>query len=94
MRLIDADELLKNRYLTLSNGTIFGSRTYVTLEEIENAPTINVSIEAPKEPEIVRCKDCEYCDIYPRNDYRCTRMGNYRYVDSDFFCAAGRRRGK
>ena len=55
---------------------------------------LKMAIEALKEPEIVRCRDCEYCDTYLRNYYRCTKMGNYEYVDSDFFCAAGRRRDK
>ena len=57
-------------------------------------PALKMAIEALKEPEIVRCRDCEYCDTYLRNYYRCTKMGNYEYVDSDFFCAAGRRRDK
>lgn len=40
MRLIDADALMKDKYLIDADGAAYGKRAYVTFDEIENAPTI------------------------------------------------------
>lgn len=63
MRLIDADELLKDVYLTDSDGTTYGRRTYVTFEEIENAPTVEPERKKGKwlwdcDGKVIECSEC------------------------------------
>ena len=72
MRLIDADALTKNEYLIDENGTVYGKRVYVTFEEIENAPTIELE---QKKGKWVKCESLYFSrfnssQLY--NPYRCT----------------------
>ena len=54
-----------------------------------------MAIEALKQPEIIRCKDCKYCVDYGMGGYYCESedivpVGNY--VEPDGFCNFARRR--
>ena len=55
----------------------------------------DMAIEALKQPEIIRCKDCKYCVDYGMGEYYCESedivpVGNY--VEPGGFCNfAGRR---
>lgn len=43
--------------------------------------------------EIVRCKDCDYYEIWGSDEKICTRLGKwYGRVPEDWFCAGGKRR--
>lgn len=57
-------------------------------EWITPKEVLKVALEALKQPEIVRCKDCKYHgNIYP--DY-CVNLE--QNTNDDFFCADGERR--
>lgn len=67
MRLIDADALTKEQYLIGTSGTVYGIRNYVTFEEIENAPTIELNQD--------RCKICERLNNIRLFEYYCPKCG-------------------
>lgn len=61
----------------------------------EDDEAIDIAIEALKQPEIIRCKDCKYCVDYGMGGYYCESedivpVGNY--VEPDGFCNFARRR--
>ena len=56
---------------------------------------LETAIEVLKQPEIIRCKDCKYCDDYGMGEYYCESedivpVGNY--VEPYGFCNFARRR--
>lgn len=53
---------------------------------------LQVAMDALKQPEIVRCKDCEFGQkcVPPHTDYWCDLWG--RYHDKNWYCAEGRKR--
>lgn len=85
MRLVDADALLANRQI-LRGQDVIGIRDYVTVAEIENAPTIE-----PEQPEIIRCKDCKWY-VYgdDEEEYYCCNSGIGEL--ETFYCADAERR--
>lgn len=56
--------------------------------------SIDMAIQALRQPQIVRCKDCKHY-IHLRTDPGyCTRDGSrWVFRDLDWFCADGERRG-
>ena len=77
VRLIDADELLKEAEKD-------GAYGYVSAEQIAAFPTVDAV-------EVVRCGECEYnyANQIPSEDvcYYCVELP----VDADFFCARGKK---
>ena len=96
MRAIDADaliEFIENRYnITWKDDYEGGIKDACTdiIEKISKMPTI--------EPEIVRCKDCEYCVpgyITDNDDFipsRCGRLRQTVRISGDDYCSFGERR--
>lgn len=78
MRLIDRDELFKER-MPIHEGDA-AARLREVLRRIQNAPVVDAV-------EVVRCKDCKHSGY-------CEMESLMREVDkiSDPYCAAGKRR--
>lgn len=80
MRLIDADELIKEACAE-------GAYGYVDAKQIADAPTVNA---VP----VVRCKDCihSYDDLCGL----CCTCGPYvdSVVQPEFYCADGKKKGE
>lgn len=76
-RYIDANKLI-------DLATHEGAYGYVDVHDIRNTPTADVV-------EVVRCKDCNFCNIYDDTDLMFCRVFNI-FVRSDFFCQDGKRR--
>lgn len=99
-RLIDADKLLTN-VITISNSKGQVSWRAVSTTDILTAPTVDA---VP----VVRCKDCEYAELYERTDgtagYYCGHPQNsFTYgerwdrvlkpiKETDGFCSYGARK--
>lgn len=75
MRLVDADALLANRQI-LRGEDVIGIRDYVTVAEIENAPTIGPGRETGKwivvhptkeSTEYVACDQCGQVESWDEN---------------------------
>lgn len=86
MRPIDADALKSDILKRLG----IKAECYLLYQErlvwnvIEAQPTADVV-------EVVRCKDCNFCNIYDDTDLMLCRVLD-RFVRSDFFCQNGERR--
>lgn len=86
-RYIDADKL---REVAIQGHSMFGEpgKEYVTLSEIDSAPTEDVEA-------VVRCKDCKAWDksISFMSACACSHWSpsrsNPRYTTPDDFCSAG-----
>lgn len=74
MRLIDADALLKDQYIIDASGTVYGRRDYVTLNEIENAPTIEPEQKNGKWIKVEKVFHTRFHSDQPDtyHEYRCT----------------------
>ena len=87
MRLIDADALKGECYITV-RGTTIGKNNYVMFHEIDNAPIIDAV-------QVVRCKDCANCLHYDDETESewlwCTI--NTRPTAEEDFCSFGERKG-
>ena len=92
-RLIDANSLLRHK--RKMSGADFGGEFWdeaVLISDIKNAPTVDAV-------EVVRCKDCKYCDIslvlpIGRKMYNCME-GSHDHqtlLKSNDFCSRGERR--
>lgn len=79
-RLIDAD-LLKAEYLVPSSTTNTSNWLYVSMETINNAPTIDAV-------EVVRCKDCKFYE----KGHGCDLLDVFMINMDNWFCADGERR--
>lgn len=82
MRLIDADELIKQieadaEHIETPLAKMF---LYANISDIKHAPTI-------AQPEIIRCKDCKKYDMH---DHRCKHW-NHGVVVMDWCSKAERR---
>jgi len=82
MRLIDADALIES-------ANEFEAYGYVSAFEISLAPTVDAV-------QVVRCKDCRYCERYNDSDiYYCTYFeNNYMLIPKpDYgYCSRGERK--
>lgn len=71
-------------------------RNLIILREIatlkETKECADLAIEALKQPEIIRCKDCEYWGEFP--EYRSFCLDGAKSYDPDGFCHFARRREK
>lgn len=63
-------------------------RLDLTIDEID---ALKVAIEVLKQPEIIRCKDCEECSIFAASVI-CNSPTLRGYVEPDFYCKYGKRR--
>ena len=81
------NEILKNNYLSIGECRLF---------EYEQE-AMKVAVEALEQPEIIRCKDCKYCEeVYP-GLFFCDSVDIVpvgQYVEPDGFCSMARRREK
>ena len=50
-----------------------------------------LAMEALKQPEIIRCKDCKHGRVFAENCVACD-ITEYPAHDADWFCADGRKR--
>ncbi len=75
----------------LSAGKIIGK-----VEEWGKAiEAYDMAIEALKQPEIIRCKDCKYCEEVNPGLFYCDSVDIVpvgQYVEPDGFCSMARRR--
>lgn len=85
-RYIDVDGLPMYDELFMKGKNDSG--VWVRYKDVEkllrNAPTADVV-------EVVRCKDCHFCNIYDDTDSMLCRVFDI-FVRSDFFCQDGKRR--
>ena len=92
MRLIDADELIKQieadaEHIETPLAKMF---LYANISDIKHAPTI-------AQPEIIRCKDCRYWGAYPSSSatpwlHECYARIARLYTAADEFCSRAERR--
>ena len=82
MRLIDADEAIKNQWYGNSESIIL--RQYA-VEVIKNAPTVDA---VP----VVRCKDCKYGRKDGNFDFVCGKIWRIGRINADDFCSYGERK--
>lgn len=82
-RYIDADALIAE-YDRVHIGAPGGARKLMV-----DAPTADVV-------EVVRCKDCKYCNEYQKYDFRkylgCNQNGEIYEVEPNHFCSYGERK--
>lgn len=91
MRLIDADELVKQ--WTIASPEPYNTDAAEVLDSIKKAPTIDA---VP----VVRCKDCMYHRKISEREreylnpdvFTCTNLAGWNYVWPDDFCSYGERR--
>ena len=89
MRLIDADSL-KPSYIVTSSTTNSICHRYVSIEDINSAPTIDAV-------EVVRCNECKWCECFYHGSsnlsYRCKKLYlTAEAVDNgNGFCSYGER---
>lgn len=94
-RYIDADKLIKMIDKDIICLTKDGEECKrIIMEQIGKewfAPTADVV-------EIVRCKDCKWCEITKYNDgeveYGCDCVGGLNCAEADAFCSYGERKEK
>lgn len=70
---------------------------HLVAEDPEDKVAILMAIQALKHPEIIRCKDCKYCEEVTPGCFFCysediVPVG--QYVEPDGFCSMARRREK
>ena len=92
MRLIDADELIKQieadaEHIETPLAKMF---LYANISDIKHAPTI-------AQPEIIRCKDCRYWGAYPSSSatpwlHECYARIARLHTAADEFCSRAERR--
>lgn len=89
-RYIDADALIahiKNMPWKMTSAAEISKSIF--LSAVEEAPTADVV-------EVVRCKDCKYCNTYMSWNNRkylgCTYNGLITEIDADHYCSHGERR--
>lgn len=66
---------------------------FATLEESKEC--YELAIEALKQPEIIRCQDCKYCEEVDPGLFFCDSVDIVpvgQYVEPDGFCSMARRR--
>ena len=80
-RYIDADAL-KASYIVTSTTTNSLCHLYVSIEDINNAPSID----------IVRCKACRWGKPYSEKQLECDALGLGGLKFPDEFCSHGERR--
>lgn len=92
MRLIDADELIKQieadaEHIETPLAKMF---LYANISDIKHAPTI-------AQPEIIRCRDCRYWGAYPSSSatpwlHECYARIARLHTAADEFCSRAERR--
>lgn len=92
MRLIDADELIKQieadaEHIETPLAKMF---LYANISDIKHAPTI-------AQPKIIRCRDCRYWDGYPSSSampwlHECHARIARLHTAADEFCSRAERR--
>lgn len=90
-RLIYADSLITGLNRVLIMGRNAG-KTMAIAEHI--VKTVIANATAVDAAEVVRCRDCDFCNYNSSNNtYKCRSMnGMYRTVGPDEFCSYGERR--
>lgn len=68
---------------------------HLVTEDPEDKVAILMAIQALKHPEIIRCKDCKYCEEVNPGLFFCDSVDIVpvgQYVEPDGFCSMARRR--
>lgn len=68
---------------------------HLVAEDPEDKVAIQMAIQALKHPEIIRCKDCKYCEEIGPKLFFCNSVDIVpvgQYVEPDGFCSMARRR--
>ena len=85
-RLIDANSLLRHK--RKMSGADFGGEFWdeaVLISDIKNAPTVDAV-------EVVRCRECKYHEEEGIEMVYCPNMIG-GWVENEWFCANGKRKG-
>ena len=70
------------------------ARCYIRLDEdwaLEEAVPVKAIRNIPSTDvvEVVRCKNCVFCEYHPKFNFKYCKKSNWDSVHDDFYCACG-----